>query len=338
MNWLKKGPDLKLSELKVPDFLYDLFYDLKERHLLPLVALLLVAMVAAPIYFKDSAKPEPEAAAPGPAATGSSVAAGGETLVVARSEPGLRDYKRRLRNYRALDPFAGGSGGEASPTPEVSNVTPTASTPTPEVPEGTAIAPETSAPAEYPIEVPSAPESSGGPVEYPTGSNGGTTKTRYASDSIDVRIVTVPHGSTEQDKAKKRKPQVEVRHNLPELTMLPARETPAATYMGLTNDGKKALFVVSSDVVSLFGEGKCLIGSQSCQLLMLEPGLPETFVYGPQERTYRIELLKIDQTYAAKPRRATLGATKSKHGSHGGGGSGSTEAAGPSGEKPAVRG
>ncbi len=341
MNWLKKGPDLKLSELKVPDFLYDLFYDLKERHLLPLVALLLVAMVAAPIYFKDPSKPEPEVAAtPGPAATGSSVAGGGETLVVARSEPGLRDYKRRLRNYRALDPFVGGGGGEASPTPEVSNVAPTASTPTPEVPaEATAIVPETSAPVGAPIEVPSTPESSGGPVEYPTGSNGSTTRTRYASDAIDVRIVTVPHGSTEQDKAKKPKPQVEVRRNLPELTMLPARQSPAATYMGLSNDGKKALFVVSSDVVSLFGEGKCVIGSQSCQLLMLEPGLPETFVYGPQEHTFRIELLKIDQTYASKPRRATLGATKGKHPSQGGNKSeGGAEATGPSGREPAERG
>ena len=114
--------------------------------------------------------------------------------------------------------------------------------------------------------------------------------------------------------------------------MLPARETPAATYIGLTNDGKKALFVVSSDVVSLFGEGQCLIGSQTCQMLALEPGLPETFVYGPQERTYRIELLKIDQSFTAKPRRASLGATEGKpHTKSGGEGKGN-------GEEPAERG
>ena len=115
--------------------------------------------------------------------------------------------------------------------------------------------------------------------------------------------------------------------------MLPARKTPAATYIGLTNDGKKALFVVSSDVVSLFGEGKCVIGSQSCQLLALEPNLPETFVYGPQERSYRIELLKIDRTYAAKPRRATLGATEGKHHAKSGEGEGGAAA----GSEPAER-
>jgi hypothetical protein len=340
MNWLKKGPELKLSEMKVPDFLYDLYYDLKERHLLPLVALLIVAMVAAPIYFKDKSGPEPETLAPSPTATASSVAADGQTIVVARSEPGLRDYKRRLRHYRALDPFRGGEGGGASAPNEVTNVAPTASTPTPEVPvETTAVGGESSGPAETPIEVPSSPESSGGQVESSTGSPAGSTRTRYASDSIDVRVVTVPHESSEQKAKKKPKPQAEVRRNLPELTMLPARGIPAATYIGLTNDGKKALFVVSSDVVSLFGEGRCVIGTQSCQLLALEPGLPETFVYGPEERTYRIELLKIDKTYASKPRRAALGATQGKQRPRAGSaGRGSAEATGPSGEEPAERG
>jgi hypothetical protein len=322
MNWLKKGPDLKLSELKVPDFLYDLFYDLKERHLLPLVALLIVAMVAAPIYFKDSSTAEPEAETEvtlGTTATASSVDAGGAPLVVARSEPGLRDYRRRLRHYRALDPFAGGTP-DAPTSAEVTNAGPPPSPPSsipapaPEVPvEATVIGGESPAASQPPIEYPSAPESSGSPTESSNVGSDGTPETRYASDSIDVRIVIVPHESAEQEKAKKPKAQAQVRRNLPELTMLPARATPAATYMGLSNDGKKALFVVSSDVVSLFGEGKCVIGSQSCQLLMLEPGLPETFVYGPQERTFRIELLKIDQSYSSQPRRATLGATGGKH-------------------------
>ena len=334
MNWMKKGPELKLSELKVPDFLYDLFYDLKERHLLPLVALLIVAMIGAPIYFKSSTKsePEPAATAPGTTATQTSTAADGETLVVARSEPGLRDYRRRLKNYRALDPFeqrgaeeasaaaAEGSGGEGSTT-----VAPV---------EATVVGEETSGVAEAPVE--STPYESGsfesGPTESgSTGSSGGKTRTRYANDSIDVRIVTVPPHSTEEKKAARAKPQAQVRRNLPELTMLPTRKTPAATYIGLSNDGKKALFVVSSDVLSLFGEGKCVIGSQTCQLLALEPNLPETFVYGPQEHTFRIELLKIEKTYASKPRRATLGATNDKH--HSG-----NEAVGPSGEDPVERG
>ena len=113
-----------------------------------------------------------------------------------------------------------------------------------------------------------------------------------------------------------------------------------AAPLGLTNDGKKALFVVSSDVVSLFGEGECVIGSKSCQLLALEPGLPETFVYGSEEKSYRIELLKIDTTLSAKPRRASLGGSKGKSHAKGGaegegGGASNTEV---DGEEPAERG
>ena len=204
--------------------------------------------------------------------------------------------------------------------------------------------------AEAPVEsTPYSPEftESGSLESGSTGSDGGKTRTRYAADAIDVRIVTVPPRSTERKQGKKAEPQTQVRRNLPELTMLPTRQVPAATYIGLSNDGKKALFVVSSDVVSLFGEGKCVIGSQTCQLLALEPGLPETFVYGTEERTYRIELLKINKTYSAKPRRATLGATEGKHRSHGDGegagaagdpGTGGSGAGGPTGKEPAERG
>lgn len=332
MNWLKKGPELKLSELKVPDFLYDLFYDLKDRHLLPLVAVLIVAMVGAPIYFNNTHESEVEPSAPVPPATASTVAAGGPngTITVAHSEPGLRDYRRRLKDYRALDPFRqqGGQSATAAEAEEVPSSTPVAPV------EATVIGEEATPPAPEPsyevpaYEPPTAPVAESAPTPNP----GTTVRTRYVSSAIDVRVVTVPSHSTEQRKSKRPKPKAEVRRNLPELTMLPARKTPAATYIGLSNDGKKALFVVSSNVVSIFGEAKCLVGSQSCQLLMLEPQMPVTFVYGPQERTYRIELLKIDRTYSAKPRRAALGKTAGGHRPKAG------EGEGPSGEEPAERG
>jgi hypothetical protein len=167
-------------------------------------------------------------------------------------------------------------------------------------------------PSYSPSETPIPTEVSGiTPGPSGSGEDAGKTRTRYASNAIDVRIVSVPAGSV--DKADKAtKPRAQVRRNLPELTMLPARATPAATFMGTSRDGKKALLLVSSDVESIFGEANCVIGSQSCQLLALETGMPETFVYGPQGRTYRIELLKIRHTLSAKPRRATLGTTKHK--------------------------
>jgi hypothetical protein len=304
MNFLKKGPELKRPEMKIPDFLYDLFYDLKDRHLLPVVALLIAAIIAMPIILKSkSSEAEAEVAPISASASG-----GEESLVVAHSTPGLRDPSRRLSHRHAVDPFSqkGASKSSSEGTEEVSGGP---SAPSEAAPvEATGIGIETETPVESVI----TPEPS---IEYPTESSSsrpGPTKTRYANDSIDVRIVAVPGQSPQ---AAKKKPQAEVRRNLPELTMLPNRSTPAATFMGLSRDGKKVLLVVSSDVVSIFGEGTCVIGSKSCQLLALEAGMPETFVYGPQERRYRIEVLKIEKELSAKPRRAALGATSPKAGS-----------------------
>ncbi len=103
MNMLKKGPELKLPEVKVPDFLLDLYYDLRERHLLPLVAILLVAIVALPIALSGgssgSEPAESEAAAATPGAPLPS-----SKLIVAKAAPGLRDYRGRLAGA-PKDPF-----------------------------------------------------------------------------------------------------------------------------------------------------------------------------------------------------------------------------------------
>jgi hypothetical protein len=307
MNFLKKGPELKRPALKIPDFLYDLFYDLKERHLLPLVAVLIVAMIAIPILLK-SKHSSPEGAEVAPITATASNAGGEQALVVTHSSPGLRDLRRRLSHDQAVDPFTSKVDSGSSGEDEAAAEGPTTPAEAPPV-EATVIGGE-STESSVPIKIPS--ESGISVPDRPSESSGGgptRTKTRYANDSIDVRIVAIPDNSS---RGGKDKPQAEVRRNLPELTMLPSRSTPAATFMGVSRDGKKALMVVSSDVVSIFGEATCVVGSKSCQLLALEPEMPVTFVYGPEEHRYRIEVLKIEKTLSAKPRRATLGATKPK--------------------------
>ena len=58
MNPLKKGPEIKLPskmpKLKAPKFLADIYADLRDRHLLPLVAVLAVAIVVVPIALSES--------------------------------------------------------------------------------------------------------------------------------------------------------------------------------------------------------------------------------------------------------------------------------------------
>ncbi len=169
---------------------------------------------------------------------------------------------------------------------------------------GTSLSPSVSpGPAATPVATQPSSGSGGNDAGGAT-DNGTTTKvkveTKYASYEIDVRIVRADSGS-----AARKKPSV--RRHLPELTMLPSRKTPATLFMGVSADSKKALMLVSSDVKAVFGDAKCVVGSQVCQLLALEPGLPETFVYGAKDRVFRIELLKITKVLHGHPVKAPLG-------------------------------
>jgi hypothetical protein len=285
MNMLKKGPELKMPSLKVPDFLLDIYYDLRERHLLPLVAILLVALVALPIVLSggsDSSEPEAAIATP-------SAAVPTSKLVVAKAAPGLREYKKRLAGT-PKDPFkqqyTGAEGEAAEGVGSVSSS------------EESSATIESSESSGSPTETTSPSDGSGEP---PEGSH-----LQYFSFAIDTRVVPVSSGED--------KPEPSVRHDLPEMTMLPSRSVPALTFIGVTKDEKNAVMLVSDKVTGLFGDATCIVGSEACQLIALEPGIPETVVYGADSRTYRIELLKLRLITTDKLNKAPLGSSKKKSG------------------------
>jgi hypothetical protein len=329
MNFLKKGPELKLSEIKVPDFLLDLYYDLKERHLLPVVGVLLIAIVVVPIALTQSGSTEEETPISGGAIAGASSAEGSGQLV-AQSAPRLRKYQRRLAHLTAKDPFVRHYVEREAKQPEEST---SSSTETESAssessgstePEFTESSPSSS---ESPVDT--SPSPTPGNPSNPGGPEGAPTNLKWYSYAIDVRVVS--HGSasasasvststvasasaeseppaeTESENESSTEGKSSVRHNLPELTMLPSRSTPALIYMGSTKDGKKALMLVSSDVKAIFGDAQCVLGSQSCELLAMEPELPETIVYGNTGKTYTIELRKIHLVETSKINRAPLG-------------------------------
>lgn len=293
MNWLKKGPEFKFPDLKVPDFMLDVYYDLKERHLLPLVAILLVALVALPIALSRSSGSE-EAEESVAIATPSTASTSG--LVVAQAAPGLRDYRRRLSGHTAADPFVqrfsgGGGGGETAsgvPTGEATTE------PGAETDTGTSGEPSGGEPSP-------APGGEEGNGEPPSGG-----RLKYYSWTIDVRVTPVSAG--------KSKSKATTRHDLPEMTMLPSKSVPALTFVGVTKDEKNAIMLVSDKVTGIFGDATCTVGSEACQLIALEPEIPETIVYGADNRTYRIELLKVKLTETDKLNTAPLGKSKKGEG------------------------
>lgn len=293
MNPLKKGPEIKLSEIRVPGFLQDLYYDLKDRHLLPLAVILLLAIIVVPFALsKSSDGGEASEDAGTVAVTAGASNAPGSSELVAKSAPGLRDYKRRLEHLTSKNPFhqqyrrgepeeeTGGSTVEAGET--------TVSPETTETYEEF----ESGSPGN------GSPESGGGDE-----SHGELT---YYSYVIDVRVTT-GIGGGEEDQASSGQGKTTVRHDLPQATALPSRETPAIIFMGAAKGGKKALMLVSSDVQAIFGDAKCALGTESCQLLAMEPGLPETFVYGKAGKTFKIELLKLHLVESKHLNRAPLG-------------------------------
>jgi hypothetical protein len=221
--------------------------------------------------------------------------------VVAKSSPGLRDYRKRLDELSAKDPFKD----------RVKSVQPKT-------------APATESPREAsPAPIESTPEGGGGgapPVETtpaptaPTETSPDNPGLTYYSFAIDVRVVPVStHG-----KPSKAKP--EVRRDLPELTALPSRRTPAIVFMGVTKDTHKALMLISSNVKGIFGDNVCAVGGETCELLAMAPGVPQTFIYGGNEKVYRIEIIDVNLVKSDEVNKAPLG--KPKNGKSGGGGAG----------------
>ena len=291
MNFLKKGPELKMPELKVPDFLLDVFYDLRERHLLPLVGLLIVALVAVPFVLGGGSS-ESEAESESAIAT-PSAAPPSSSLVVAKSAPGLRDYRRRLEHEHATNPFIQKYSGEAGESKGTGAKTSTGSE------EASTVTIESS-------ETSTETGGGGAPTEEGGEEPPADGRLKYYSWAIDVRVTPVSTGKG------KDKPQATVRHDLPDMTMLPSRDVPALTFIGVTKDEKRAVMLVSDKVTGLFGDGICVVGTEACQLIALEPELPETVVYGADNRTYRIELLKLRLLKTDKLNVAPLGPSK-KH-------------------------
>jgi hypothetical protein len=318
MKWLKSGPDLKMPDLRsirVPAFVEDLYYDLKDRRLLPLVALCIVAIIAAPILLAGGSE-NPVARAPlahAPAATGSSP---GVSLTVARADPGLRDYHKRLHR-EPTDPFkqhftapqlAGTKlGSSENESPTVSGSTTSTSTSTRiESTESSVITKTTkeqdgAVTNETETNSPNPQGSQGAATgEGNSEGNSGTEgeESRWFAFAIDVKIktaVTLPDGTVETGEPVTMS---EIHAPAP----IPSEKTPVVAYIGADFKSGKFVLMVSEEVTSVFGEGKCVMGTQACQLLEVETGMPETFVYGPSAERFKITITKVKRVPIELPK------------------------------------
>jgi hypothetical protein len=276
------GPELKMPDLKnvkVPGFVADLYHDLADRRLLPLVGLILVAIVATPFLLGQSSEDTaPEAGAP--PANPHSVQA--SSLTVVEAQPGLRDYRRRLSGRKPTDPFRQKYTG----APATGGLPDEATSSTTSTVEGGSNASSTGG-SSKPVEP--VPSSSSGNSESGTGAET-PSDPRLFTFAINVRISSARTNAN----GKKEKTKPEVREEVVPPAPLPSAKSQAVTYMGISPKTKKPLFLVSDDVEAIYGEPKCISGSEKCQLLEVDLQMPTTFVYGPTNTRFKINVLKVE--------------------------------------------
>ena len=319
-------PSLGGPDLQMPKLLTDLYADLRDRRLLPLVALLIVAIIAAPILLSGGGDKE-EAPAITPASVEGETKEAGLTVVPA--EDGLRNYRRRLGHRAALNPFrrpsepeATASSGSSSSTSASESSTESSSGSEPASSSGSevvkttvggvtteTIAPSTSSgPQEQPHHKrhkSSQTESSGGesiegtesteaspstpaesteptkpaePTQTESSSNEATAQGVIVGYTIDAEAGFVPH-TTEKTAVQP-------------MTKLPNKQHPLILFMGLSENHKRALFLITSNVIAYYG-GHCALDKRACQLVEVKPGKGVTFVASYGESRYKLHLNRI---------------------------------------------
>jgi hypothetical protein len=294
-----KGPELRKPDVKVPAVLADLYFDLRDRRLLPLVALVVVAIAAVPFLLGDDA--EELTAPPLPAELTEGTGTGGydaSTFAVVQAKPGLRDYKKRLKGRTPTDPFRqkfvpsiGGSGtaeassGSGSGSDGDETITETKTETTTTTVEKT--------------------PGGGGDRGSGTGDGKGNAPvdqgTRYFAFRPDVRFGRAGSGKLKA---------------YPELGLgsrLPARN-PVVVFMGISENGKRVAFYVSPEVALVRGDGECVGGHTSCSLLTLKVGQAVDLLTDKPNRTFRlavdaIKFVEVDRPKPAKTSAALHGSS-----------------------------
>jgi hypothetical protein len=284
------GPELKMPELKLPPFLSDLFFDLRQRGLLPIVALVVVAIAAVPFLLGGGSDEEEEGAsappAAAPAALGGASGTDSSTLAVVEAKPGLRDYHKRLAHRKPTNPFkqrytsSETKGAELNQTGSSTSSTTTVTTSSSS--EATTVGGSSS----------TSPSSTSSPE-----SGGGKPHLTFFTWGIDVRIAKSGGDGGEPDDSQ----EPVVKNKVLPQTPLPGPKAPVVTYMGLSRKAAekqtgKVLLLVSPDVKEIAGARTCASGPPTdiCELIEVSPGSQIAFLYGANEVRYTIQVLKLD--------------------------------------------
>jgi hypothetical protein len=256
------------------DFLNSVKADLLDKRLLPIVALVVLALVGAVAYAVlggSSTTTTPAAVVPtGPVTASSGVAISQTTpeTAVAETTGGVSQQRKGYSH----NPF--------TPLPEPKAKTATSTTTTSSSSTSSSSSPSSSGT--------SGSGSSGGssPTTPSTPSTPAKPKTIY---NVAVLFGVLPAGTTPETV------QLTPYENLKLLTPLPSVQQPLIVFRGVTAGGKSATFTLVGEAI-LHGDATCLPSASQCEAIDLKPGQTEQLEYvsaSGQPVLYELRLVGI---------------------------------------------
>jgi hypothetical protein len=270
-----------MKNVRPPQFLGNLYRDMRDRHLLIPAVALVVALLAVPVLLKSHSSATTPAVAVGNASKSDSAAV---PAVVTQQLAGTQ-YQKRLDHLTSKNPFHQQfTTPPASARVHVTSSGTGASTST----SSTATSTSTgtgSLPASSPTSsTPSTGGTSSPPVSATspsTGSSPSVTETKPTSHLYTYRV-SVKVGEPGQ---------LAARPEVASLALLPSKSRPILSF--LEANGKQALFLVSTDVDSVKGDGRCVPRPADCQSVVMRAGDKASFHYAPSNKRFNLVLKDI---------------------------------------------
>jgi hypothetical protein len=237
------------------DFLTSVKADLLDRRLLPIVALVALALVAAIAYTvlgggSSAATPTASVATGSTVSPGLAASQSTSEKAVAETTGGVSQQ----RHGYARNPF--------TPLPEPKEKTQVAAT-SGSSPSSSTTSSSTSAG--------SGSQSSGG--SSPTTPSQPSTPTKPKTVyHVSVQFGVIPTGVTPAQA------QLQTLNDVKLLTPLPSAQQPLIVFRGVTAGGKSATFTIAGEEI-LHGEGNCLPSASQCEAIDLKAGQTEQLEY-----------------------------------------------------------
>jgi hypothetical protein len=280
--------------------LRNVFQEIVERRLWPVALVLAVALVAIPVLLSNPASSTPSASPVSPAApaTGTGGPLSAFQPVVNTEGSKSSEIRKRLQGFQPKDPFkvqglGGGGGSEASGATGESTT----------LGAGTGTTLEPGAGGDTSGSGTSGSGTSGSGTSG-SGQSGSGTSGQSGSITYFTWTATVRFGIGDNaDQLDKKR--------LERFRALPSSENPVVVFMGVTTDGEKAVFLVST-ASGTTGEGDCE-PDDTCTFLYMKPGQTQSFEAVDEDDqvvTYKLKLIDTNVEKTDPPKSSSSSASR----------------------------